>query len=113
MLTARAIAADAGTPAVRSTGESYAPAPHCHAMNCTPYPATFPCAEPPMPPVLVNPYLPTSPLGEALPPTTEWVSRVEDEMALAPAAQPVPEPSAAALLLVALVLCAPRAWRRA
>lgn len=74
-------------------------------MNCTPYPATYPCAD--QPPVTVNPYRPTPPDAApvfvpfaTLPKSEAWVApRIEDEL---PMAQPVPEPSAWLLLSLAV-----------
>ena len=76
-----------------------------------PEPARWNPYGPGLPTPWAPPVRPAPDAGLVIPPVEGWMTRVEDELTLAPA-QPVPEPSAMALLVVALVLCAPRRWRR-
>ena len=68
---------------------------------CTPYPATFPCDPPAVPPVHVNPYRPTPPPAE----TTGLLPLVpaapDDELRVDRTTD-VPEPSAVLLTVIAL-----------
>lgn len=71
-------------------------------MPCTPYPATFPCDTPPMPPVLVDPYQPTLPAREVAALVAATPPPPDDELRLDRTAASVPEPAAVLLTAIAL-----------